>query len=203
MSLSFKTEPSEVAQVMKSKLGQMTSLRAFRTPELARAISGGKAQPPVPSQALPVYHLGLTDLAKNGNLSSVSHTGWRYSLKKGNRVIADAETVFGPGRKPLFAQVNEGPLVQGTQSAIKAASTNKDIKTGNYEVRLLMIPALYTAALWLVDTKGGEDMAIPIAPVALPLEPDKPIPVETLLVVLRKAAKSTLATQKADEAIGG
>ncbi len=203
MALLFKPEPSEVAKVIRNKLDQMASIRAFRTPQLARAISKEAAKPPVPTQALPVYHLGLTDLAKDGDLSAASQTGWRYLLKHENKVIASAETVFGPDRKPVFAQVNEGPLVQGTQSAIRAADANEEVKKRDYEVRLLMIPALYTAALWLVDTKGRHDIAIPIAPVAPPLEPDKPIPIEKLLVVLRNAAKAKLSAQKADEPIGG
>ena len=203
MSLLFKPEPSEVAKVIKNKPGQMASIRGFRTPQLARAISKETAQPPVPTQALPVYHLGLTDLARDCDLSAASQTGWRYSLKHENKVIASAETVFGPDRKPVFAQVNEGPLVQGTQSAIRAAETHEDVKKSEYEVRLLMIPALYTAALWLVDAKGGRDMAVPIAPVPPPLEPDRPIPVEKLLVVLRSAAKVKLSAQRAAEPIGG
>ncbi|HEY9246767.1 MAG TPA: hypothetical protein VIO11_07980 [Candidatus Methanoperedens sp.] len=204
MTLIFKSEPSEVAEVIKNKLGQMASIRAFRTPQLARIISKGTAQPPVPTQALPVYHLGLTDLAEDRDLGAAAvQTGWRYSLKHENKVIASAETVFGPDRKPIFAQINEGPLVQGIQSAIRAADAHQGIKKSEYEVRLLMIPALYTAALWLVDTKGGHDMAVPIAPVALPLQPDKPVPVEKLLAVLQNAARAKLSAPQADEPVGG
>lgn len=203
MSLLFKTEPSKVATIVKDKLDQMASLKAFRTPQLARALSRDSAKPPVPTQPLPVYHLGLADLAKDCDLSKATQTGWRYLLKHEDSVIASAETVIGSDRQPIFAQVNEGPLVKGTESAIRSAKEHKDVKKSEYEVRILMIPALYTSALWLVDIKGGKDMAIPIAPASLSLEPDKPITIEKLLVVLRKEAKLKSSTQRSTEPVGG
>ena len=203
MSLIFKSEPSEVAEVIKNKLGQMASMRAFRTPQLARAISKETAKPPVPTQALPVYHIGLADLVKNCDHEAATQTGWRYLLKHEDEVVASAETVMGPDQKPVFAQVNEGPLVKGTVSAIQVASAHKDLKNSKYEVRILMIPALYTAALWLVDITGGHDMAVPIAPAPSPLEPDKPITIEKFFEVLRNAAKVAYSAQQSNEAIGG
>jgi hypothetical protein len=96
---------------------------------------------------------------------------------------------------PAFAQVNEGPMVQGIVSGIQAAETEKDIESGKYEVRLLMVPALYVASLWLVDMSGGNDKIIPIAPTLTGLKINEPLPVNEFFRVLQKAAKEALSSQ--------
>jgi hypothetical protein len=203
MPLAFKPIPADIADVIKTGLEQMVSMQAFSTPRLAQIVSGQPEVSPDLFQALPVYHMGLAELAEDGDLGAAAQTSWRYLLKYDDEVVASADAVFGPNRKPVFSQVNEGTLLQGTVSAIQAADVEKDIKKGEYEVRLLMVPALYTAALWLVDVAGDRDLALPIAPCPPALTPDKPIPVEKLLAVLRDAAKAALAAQPPGEPIGG
>lgn len=187
MSLIFKSEPSKVAEVVRNGLGRMASLRAFTTPRLAKIIAGFPKDraltPPIPFQAMPVYHLGLEDLAEGRDLSAAIQTGWRYLLKHENEVVASADAILDADKNPVFAQVNEGPLINGTVSAIQVANNEK----GEYEIRFLMVPALHMAALWLVDTTGRSNVAIPISPAPPYLMPDKPIPVRELLVVLQRA----------------
>jgi hypothetical protein len=151
---------------------------------------------------LPVYNIGLTDLAKSRDLTAAVQTSWRYLLRHDNEVIASADAVVGPDRKPAFAQVNEGPLVGGTVRAIQTADAQEEVKKGKYEVRLLMVPALYTAALWLVDTTGGRDLAVPLDPAPPPLIANKLISAKELLLVLQEAAKAALAARPAGEPIG-
>ncbi len=199
MPLAFKPVPSDITDVIKTGLERMVSIQAFSTPRLAKIVSRRPEVSPALFQGLPVYHMGLDELAEDGNLGAAAQTSWRYLLKCDDEVVASADAVFGPNRKPVFSQVNEGPFVQGTVSAIQAA----DIEKGEYEVRLLMVPALYTAALWLVDVTGGSDLAVPIAPCPPALTPNKPIPVDKLLAVLRDASKAALAAQPPGEPIGG
>jgi hypothetical protein len=195
MSLIFKSEPSEVAEVVNSGLQRMALMQAFRTPRLARIVAQQPRAlaltPPILSQPMPVYHLGLKDLAEGRDLDAAVQTGWRYMLNHENEVVASADTVLDADEKPVFAQVTEGPLVNGTATAIQMADTLE----GEYEVRLLMVPALYTAALWLVDTTEGHDLAIPISPAPSYLTPEKPIPVRELLAMLQKAAKELVSHQ--------
>lgn len=195
MSLRFKSEPREVAEVIRGGLERMASKQAFSTPSLSRIFSKVPARLPVPFKALPVYNLGLNDLAKGHDLRAAVQTGWRYLLKHSDKVVASVDAVVGPNQHPVFAQINEGPLVSGLISAINVAIAKDDFKRGEYEVRILMVPALYTAALWLVDVIRDRDMAIPISPTPPSLIPNKPIPANELLSVLRKAAKLALKMQ--------
>jgi hypothetical protein len=203
MPLVFKPEPAEVNQVVKAHLNEMTSKRAFRTPNLAKMMLQETAQTPAPTQALPVYHLGLKDLAEKGNTTSASLKSWRYMVKQGEEVVASADAIIGPDKKPVFSHINEGPLVKGALLGIQAANANDEIKKGQYEVRLLMIPAIYVAALWLVDSAGKRDLAVPIEPNVPPLVANKVIPLTEMMTIVQKLAKVSLSAQKPDQALGG
>ena len=202
MSLIFKSEPPEVVEVVRTSLGRMMSMRAFHTPNLARIVTDihedQALTPPIPFQVLPVYHIGLADLAAGQNLDFAFQIGWRYLLKHNDEVVASADVIIDLDKKPIFAQINEGPLVQGTVLAFKAAGVEEDVKKSEYETRFLTVPALYVASLWLVDMTDNRDLAIPIAPTPPYLKPNKAILVGDLLNELQKAAKETLSAQSPD-----
>lgn len=190
MPLIFKPEPREVKQVMESHLGKMTSKQAFSTPRLAKLQFKEDAAPIIPTQAVPVYHLGLTDLAENRDITVAKQTSWRYLVKHNGEVVASADAVIGAEGKPVFSHVNEGPLVNGIISAIQTANSQEILQEGEYEVRLLMVPALYVAALWLVDMTGGQDQAMPIEPTFAPLTTNKLITIEHLIATLQELARA-------------
>ena len=197
MPLIFKEEPKEVTDIVKRHLDRMTSKMAFSTPKLAQLLTE-KPIEPFPTQPLPVYNMGLEDLAVKPDSKLAVHTGWRFLLKQENEVIASAETVFDSDQNPKFAQINEGPLVAGTVKALKNAKDLEEIEEGEYEVRFLLIPALYVAVLWLVDKKKNVDLAIPVAPTISPLEPNKVISMKELMDTLQKTAKALLDSQPPD-----
>ena len=145
----------------------------------------------------------LSDLVKDRKEKELSQTGWRYTLIHNNEIIAHAETVIDQNGKNLFAGTNEGPLVEGTAKAIKVAEKQSEIKKGNYEVRLLFIPALHLSALWLVDKEGKSDLAMPVEPTPPPLIPNKLMPLGDLLAFLQEQAKSKLEAYHGDEKLGG
>jgi hypothetical protein len=203
MPLVYKPEPAEVNQVVKAHLGEMASKKAFRTPALAKMMLREAAPPPTPTQALPVYHLGLKDLAEKGDTTSAALKSWRFLVKQGEEIVASADAIIGPDKKPVFSHVNEGPLVKGAVLGIQAANSNDEIKKGQYEVRLLMIPAIYVAALWLVDAAGKRDLAVPLEPTAPPLVANKVIPLNELMTIAQKLAKASLSAQQPDQALGG
>jgi len=206
MTLVFKPEPKGVADAVKSGLNKMHAMRAFGTPRLARIISerterDAPQSAPMPSQALPVYTLGLNDLAEGKDFAAAHQTGWRYLLKHGNDVVASADAVIDPRGEAIFAQVSEGPLVTGLNSAIQAANSKESLVKGEYEVRLLMVPALYVAALWFVDKAEGQDLAMPIDPVPVPstLIPNKVITGKEMLSLLHEAALELQSAQPSEK----
>nr|MDO8114921.1 hypothetical protein [Candidatus Sigynarchaeota archaeon] len=202
MPLRFKSEPLDVKEIVTKRLGQMGQ-KGFRIPRLAKTIAEEGEQILVPVHGMPVFQIGLNDLAKGGTIDVAKQTGWRYLLEHKNSVIASTETVLGPEQKHHFAAVTEGPLVQGTVSAIKAADSLKEISTGEYEVRLLLVPALYAMALWLVNLQKGSDLAIPISPAPPYMTPNKIISLNDLLSLLQKEAKALVENQLGIEPVGG
>lgn len=202
MPIVYRNEPAEAAEAMREGLDKMTLNRAFSTPRLRTAMAT-KAEAPVPAQALPVYTLGLSDLAEGRDASAAVHTGWRYAVKQDDEIVAHGETIIDPAGKHHFAATNEGPLVQGTTRAIEAAEAQDEIKRGDFEVRFLFVPALYVAALWLVDRSGKSDFVMPVEPAPPPLVPNKLMPFNDLLALLQEKAKSYSAAQREDPKLGG
>lgn len=194
MPLIFKKEPEEVKDIVESQINRMNMKMAFSTPRLAGLVAEAPAEP-IPSKPLPVYHLGLEDLADKAEIEASIQTGWQYMVKHEDEVLASAETVLDQDKNPVFAQVSEGPLVEGTVQAIDYAEEQEKIKDGEYEVRILMVPALYVALLWLVDKKNKADLAIPIAPTTTPLEPNNVMTMKEVMEILQKSAKDLLKSQ--------
>jgi hypothetical protein len=202
MPIIYQKEPAEAAKAMKQGLDKMIANRAFSTPRLAR-LSTGEAGAPVPVQALPVFTLGLSDLAEGKDASAAVNTGWRYAVKQDDEIVAHGQTIIDPAGKHQFAATNEGPLVEGTHKAIEAAEAQDEIKSGEFEIRFLQVPALYVAALWLVDKSGGRDYAVPVEPAPPPLIPSKLMPFGDLLEFLQEKAKLHMAAQGERPTLGG
>ncbi len=120
-------------------------------------------------------------------------------LKKNDVTLAHAETIIDPNGKNLFAAIREGPIVEGTAKAITTTEGQNEIKVGNFEVRLLFIPALHIIALCLADEKEKADFVVPNEPTQAPLTPNKLIPLNEFLVILQREAKSALESYRGKE----
>jgi hypothetical protein len=202
MPLVFKSEPPEVTQVVKTRLDTMSAKKAHRTPRLAEIMLRKAAAPPVPTQPLPVYNMDLADLAENRDQTAATLKSWRFLVKHDDEVVATADALVVPNQKPVFSHINEGPLVSGVVSAIQAANAQDQVIKGQYEARLLIVPALYIAVLWLVDLTGGKDLAIAIEPTPPAFAPNKLVTAEDLIAKLQKMARDAIAA-KPDKTMGG
>lgn len=188
MPLIFKPGPQEVKQVVESHLGKMISKQAFSTPHLSK-MKEEDVGAIIPTQTVPVYHLGLNDLVENRAIAAAELRSWRYLIEHSGEVVASADAVIDAEGKPVFSHVNEGPLVNGITSAIHTANSQEMLQRGEYEVRLLMVPALYVAALWFVDTTGAQDYTMPIGPAFEPLRANELITIEQLTSTLQELAR--------------
>ena len=103
------------------------------------------------------YHLGLDDLVENRGLTAAKQRSWRYFVKHNEEIVASADAIIDDDGNPMFSHTNEGPLVDGFISAIDVAYSFEMLEGEEHEVRILMVPALYVAVLWLVDLKGDQD----------------------------------------------
>jgi hypothetical protein len=197
MPIVYKKEPDKVAEVLKAGLEHMASKNAFTTPQL-HSIINEKAPVPLPEQALPVYYLGLLEIVEKKDIQVSIHTGWHYTLKRNDKIIAHAETVINPKGRHVFLGTSEGPFIEGPSAAIKVAEEQDEIKLGNFEARLLLIPALHITALWLVDTEDKSDFVVPIEPTPSFLRPNMLIPLKDFCVILYNEAKAALAFYQED-----
>lgn len=202
MSLVYKNGPDEAVEAVKNGLELMASKGALSTPRLSNTLAN-RTGAPLLEEALPVYHLGLSDLAESPDIKASIQTGWRYPIRQNGEILAHAETDIDQSKKHFFAGIHEGPFAEGVTEALKAAEEQSEIKAGNFEVRLLFIPALHVAALWLVDKKDNSNFAVPIEPTPASLIPNKLILLEDLLTILQDKAKSALAFyQNGDTRVG-
>lgn len=153
------------------------------------AIGEGEA----PGIALPheVYAMGL-DAVIAGDLKAARRTGWRYLVVQGDRAVAAAVVDAPEGKSRMqFSHVNSGPFVEETVNAVSQAEGLEAVARGDYEVRLLNIPALYVMALWLHGER--DDLLLPMPPTNENLDAKKVYTPSDLLKRLKRAAQARLA----------
>jgi hypothetical protein len=158
--------------------------------ERLNALAGTRPAELATTQAHPVFNLGLSELrGRAGALRSTRSTGWRYLLRQEDQLVASAETVAEQGGGARFSHFNQGPFVASTAAALDVAESLDQTQDGEYEVRLLHVPALYTMALWL-HGEGDADILIPLAPTPQGIEANRAYPADELLAVLAEKARS-------------
>ncbi len=199
MVLTYRKIPDDVGRVMAAGVENMMKSRTFDSTHLARAL----AKAPRAAQinlvtTLPVYNLGLSDIAAGLGLSSAIQTGWRSLVGADSGVYAISDVQTNATSGPVFAQVNTGPFVKGLDQALKVAHADTQLGANKYEVRVLVVPALYVTALWLVGS-AGKSMILPVEPCPPYLKGNAVVPeaefVSTILPVARElqAANEKLA----------
>jgi hypothetical protein len=161
MPVTFAPPPQQVAEVTQSKLQEMAQGKHFRVAPLLAA----KPEQIELSSGHAVYNIGLDELLSNKPLSDLPLTGWRFIVRSGTPEAAAAETLSAPGHgTPTFASVNSGPFVGGTIAALQSLATDPAFAQGDWEGRMIRIPALYIMAIWAHDKQTGNDLIRVTAP---------------------------------------
>jgi len=157
-----------------------------------RALSAD-ATPNQVTLPMPVYVLGLDSLVARRNLGDAELIGWRYIIDKGVGTKVAAEVAYDPSTKMhAFSSLNEGSFVDDTPIRVAAARAAPGVAQGDYELRLLRIPALYVVALWLKDRHGNADLVVPLAPCPTPLTAGHAYSVTEVETLLAQPAASRL-----------
>ena len=121
-----------------------------------------------------MHNIGLDALVAHRSLADSPTTGWRYLVQTHAGTVASSEVAADASGQPtVFAQLNEGPFVESTARSLVEVAGIPAVKSGNYEVRMLKIPALYVIALWLKDLGGDADLVVPLEPAPDFLEADR------------------------------
>jgi hypothetical protein len=132
------------------------------------------------------YVLPADAIAQAG-LEGARFVGWRFLLMEDERVIAAVQTAGEQVRTP---SLNAGPFVGATAAAINSLESLSEVARGEFELRLLTVPALYAAAAWLV---GERTLVVPLAPTPACLRAGEPYTEQSFLDAIREPARSALA----------
>lgn len=189
MPIRLAEPPRAALDAVQETLSQRAERSDFATRALREAPAGELAL----AAPHPVYTLGLRALAEGEGLASAELTGWRYLVQRGDTTIASAEIYMGPAAPGASGlEVNEGPFVRATESAIEKAEGLPQLERATYELRLLKIPAVYVIALWLKAEGEGEDVLIPIGETPPEVESDRSYSPEELQGALAEQARRQL-----------
>ena len=107
--------------------------------------------------------MSADDINAGAGLDRARAVGWRHLVTEHGKAIASAETtVAQDGKTHVPSHVDEGPFVDATAAAVAAAQALPAVAAGDFEIRVLRIPALYFMALWLHST--ATDLLMPLEP---------------------------------------
>jgi hypothetical protein len=201
-------EPSETEgafDVVHKTLSSRASARAFSLPRLS------KAHPDALSVAMPhrVESLALGHLRRGTIPKNDKADFWRFLVLENREPIAAATAIIAEAKsRPIaasaaraeacrfgFGGLDEGPFVRGTAEAVRRAEDLMEVREGQFEAVLLVIPALYVVALWLQDLSsraasghsGEADLLIAIPPSNSMLDPGEPMRPASFLQALTLA----------------
>jgi len=141
---SSATLPKDVVEQIASQIGERLTGAA------QQALSQSKGL--TVAEAFPVWTLGLDATASaDGQLSSLaSATGyWHHQIRHGDDAIEYAKSrPLGPSSADWrLEEIVTSPIAKGIDDALKWIEANV---RGDGEVRLLVVPAYFVHALWLL-----------------------------------------------------
>jgi len=154
------------------------------------------------SEPHPVYYVSLDALADGKLLAAATQASWRYLLVQDDAAVAEAELSVGrrgakgAGAKPLaFLGLTHGPFTAATIESLGAAERLPQVAAADYELRLLKVPAVYLAALWLHG--ADDDILIPMGEPPGGLKKNRPYTEAAVIKALRGVVAQTKGFQDA------
>lgn len=190
MPLRLAVPPRGWLEAVQATLGK----RVERSDLATKALRGARAEELFLAVPHPVYTLGLRALVKGEGVDAAELTGWRYLVQRGEKTVASAELHgTGAGADPRGLEVNEGPFVRATETAIEEVTQLPHLADATYELRLLRIPAVYVVAIWLkADDGGGGDLLVPIGATPPEVEAGRPYSPDELFAAVAEPARRQL-----------
>jgi hypothetical protein len=189
MSVTFVSPPHDGFATLQQGLQAIQSAQQL-DPRGGMAL----ALPPAASamKPIPIYELGLDNLAAGKGLETARLVAWRYLLVANNQVRQAAEIHPDPrGGKSSFGALTTG-FVAGEEAALHVVDHMPEVQRGQYELRAVRVPSLYVMAVWLKDVLGNQDRFVAMPPVFAAVPALQPLTTSDFLSLLQR-----LAAQKA------
>jgi hypothetical protein len=112
-----------------------------------------------------VHAVELERLAARQPLTESTVAGWRFLVLTEYGAVASVEvSAAGAGKPSVLEQVNVGPYVRSTASALQELDENPEVRSGRYEPHMLKVPALGTFLLWLRQLDGNDHLFTVLSP---------------------------------------
>jgi hypothetical protein len=185
-----RDHPAAAEEACRNVMTRLAAASAFRTPNLRRA--AGRELTLVTPHRLAV--LSLEVLQDDRRPLALKEIGWRFLVQADGEALAACEALeIATGYR--FGGLNEGPLVSGFVEALGQAEQLSATRGQDYEPRLLLVPALNVAALWLGQSGGTpdafapRDLIVPLPPSDSALRPYQAIGQEAFLAAVRRMAR--------------
>ncbi|HEX5928717.1 MAG TPA: hypothetical protein VFY48_04910 [Solirubrobacterales bacterium] len=163
---------------------------ATRPAQYERLLGGAPPENLTIAAPHPVYSLGLDALVEGSGLERAEQVGQRCLIMNDENAVATAEIVDEAGGSGVTT--TRGPFTHSTVTTIDEVEGWQKVEEGDYEMRLLRIPALYLMSLWAHSADGETDLFSPLEPAPQGLDPKQSYSWEELAEVLRPLAKKQL-----------
>lgn len=146
MPIKSQIEPVDGRDIVKIALGR----RSHRAQHLT-ALRGS----PQIGAPLSVYLISGDKALSDDDLSTAELIGWKYPIVGGDSIGLAFLLITPEGVK--FAGISHGPLPNRLLEAAILADEHLKSLGGEFELRLLEIPALHIFALWLCGAEGKNE----------------------------------------------
>jgi hypothetical protein len=158
-------EPNAPPKKASSIVDVAINERASRSTFVTSSLRGTEASAFARSMPHRVAYLPFSKIRRGGDLREIAEpAGWRFLIHgAAQEAIAAARVVEKESEAYVLGELSEGAFVSGTEKAIRHAESLSKVKSGRYEAVLLMSPEVYSAALWLQDLDGHDDLVITIS----------------------------------------
>jgi len=178
-----------VAEAISHTLQEMATQKRFSIQSLA------EAQPHQidVTSAHPVYNIGLDDVLNRKRISQLPQTAWRFIVRAATTETAAVETPLAPDDGQVIAAVNSGPFVTGTIAALQGAAQHPSFAKGDWEGRMIRVPALFIMGVWAHEKASGEDLIRVIRPAPSYLTADKDYSWDDFLAAIEAPARQKLS----------
>ncbi len=200
MAIVLNTDamPPAALGAVRKEMARRLALHAEGTP-------GAEKPPLVVGFPHRVAYLPLSEIRRGRSLRAIAQfQSWRFLIQEPRRAAAaEADATAPPERHVAIASataarsedgdyrlagVTEGPLVEGTEMAVRKAEELDAVHKGRFEPILLVAPAIYVAALWLQQRDGPDDIVLTIPPSNPALKAYEPMPASAFVDALAKIA---------------
>jgi len=121
----------------------------------------GPSQPLPPVITLPLFVMGLRNLAQGIVTRGAKQSGWQFlTVGPGDRVISGDVPNWDPGTQPPAASRSLGPALEKAFAAWESLKNLDQVQKADidYEPVALRIPGLHIEALWLRKRPFSEEL---------------------------------------------